>query len=74
MADLTLYRIAFGGFALVPNTVDGDEWLANRKADFVPDDPCMGGLPDTALGFEPYRIEELAYDENAGLVSVERAA
>jgi hypothetical protein len=73
MADFLLHRLAFGGFALTPNTPEGDAWLEEREADFVPGDACMKGLPDTALGFEPYRIEELAEALNRGEISVERA-
>jgi hypothetical protein len=66
MTDFLAHRLAFGGFALEPLTPAAEDFLTEYEwedSTFRHPDGCMTGLPESAVGFEPFLdadiVEEL---------------
>lgn len=62
MADFKAHRLAFNGFALEPLTDAGQEMLDELEWEdsiFRHPDPCMEGLPESAVGYEPFLMSEV---------------
>ena len=62
MADLRAHKLPFGGFALEPLTDAGQQFLddfAWEDSVFHHPDACMEGLPESAVGYEPFLMPEV---------------
>lgn len=62
MHDLKAHRLPFQGFALSPLTDAGRDFLTEfewEDSTFRHPDACMTGLPDDAVGYEPFLMDEV---------------
>lgn len=73
MVDFLAHRLPFGGIALEPVTEAGTEFLNEydwEDSTFRHPDACMAGLPESAVGFEPFLISEIVEElRERGLTS-----
>ena len=74
MPDFRAHRLPFGGVALEPVTEAASDFLNEYEWEdsvFRHPDACMEGLPETAVGFEPFLIAEIVEElRERGLTSV----
>lgn len=62
MTDFLAHRLPFGGFALEPKTPAAEDFLTEYEWEdsiFRHPDGCMTGLPESAVGFEPFLGDEI---------------
>lgn len=73
MTDFLAHRLPFGGFALEPLTEAASDFLAEYEwedSTFRNPDACMQGLPESAVGFEPFLASEIVEElRERGLTS-----
>lgn len=73
MTDFNAYRLSFGGVALEPLTHDAETFLSDfqwEDSTFRQPVPCMEGLPENAVGFEPFLVSEIIAEiKERGLTS-----
>ena len=73
MTDFLAHRLPFGGFALEPLTKPASDFLAQFEWEdsiFRHPDACMLGLPESAVGFEPFLASEIVEElRERGLTS-----
>ncbi len=73
MTDFLAHRLPFGGVALEPQTEAATAFLQDYEWEdsvFRHPDACMSGLPESAVGFEPFLISEIVAEiQERGLTS-----